>query len=122
MMPLTEKCSVYQFNNQTLGDANNVTGPVVLLKAGIPCNLHRGATLDSIDVAYALGVDNTLAAYAYFNIDAAIFLQNHYVLVDQENQAWLIRNVPSVRKRFAPTAHIKCLLMQLQLRPTGLPT
>jgi len=121
MMLLTETCRLYQFNFQTLGDANNVTGPVTLLKTNVPCNLQRGATLDPQDVAYALGVDTRLTAYAYFHTDAAPFLLNRYVLLDQENRPWIIRNVPSVRKRFAATAHIKCLLLQLQSRPNGLP-
>lgn len=116
-----EIVDIYRPVDETLSDLDDVPCAVQLVQASVPCNIHRGVELDQPDTAYTLGVDYTIGGYAYFNLCSFDNLADRYILRDADGIAWLIRNSPAKRGRFAATSHVRCLVLALQVKPNGLP-
>ena len=116
-----EQVDIYQPVVNTLSDLDDVPSSVTLVASGVPCNIHRGVQLDDADSATTGGVDFFLGGYAYFNMDQFGNLADRYMLRDSDGVAWLIKNGPAKRGRFAPTSHVRCLVLALQVKPAGMP-
>ena len=87
----------------------------------MPCNIHRGDPKAAFDLG-ALGRDPTLASYGYFSVSFAKWLASgRSVFIAATGESFRIMNIPSVRTRFAATAHVKCLLELYLQAPDGIP-
>jgi hypothetical protein len=117
---LTELVSVYRANSAVKSDLNVVPAAVTLVISGLACNIHRG-TDKAQDVSNAAGVLAVQPGFAYFAPESRIYVSDRWVILDEENVAWLIHGQPAVRTRFAATAHVRCLISRLLIRPAGLP-
>jgi hypothetical protein len=119
-MPLTETVDIYKHNAAILANLNVVPAAYTLQKAGAKCNIHRG-TPESQDEVMALGLNQGQSGYAFFAVSEKDNLGDRYILLDEQSDAWLIRVVPVVRNRFPQTAHVKCLVTLLTVKPGGIP-
>jgi len=115
-MQKTETVDIYHPGHIVLDDGNPVPSELSLVASQVACNLHRGAR-QAQDQAIAAGIYAELPALGYFEPDSAAYLKDRYVLRDAQGDAWIIRGRPSVRTRFPATAHVRCLLTLLAVKP-----
>jgi hypothetical protein len=116
-----EVCALYQPNVQTLSSKDDVSGPLTLVASNVICSLSSDADADATAAAYLLGIDPMLTVMAYFPSAVFGLVHTRTVLLDSDNTAWLIMNMPVLKNRHTATEHVQCLLRLLELRPKGLP-
>lgn len=85
------------------------------------CNIHRGDPRASYDPG-ALGIVVNQLSYGYFDPRYAAWLKaGASVFVARTGESFKIHGIPSVRVRFGPTAHVRCLLNLYLVAPQGMP-
>jgi hypothetical protein len=120
MFAPTEIVSIYRSSATIRDDKNVVTSPYTLEAENIACNLHRGVK-EARDQLLALGVIAPEYAVGFFELAAEDHLNHWWIVLDEDRAAWLIHARPVVRKRFAATQHVRCLLTLLRDKPNGVP-
>ncbi len=118
---LKESAQVYTTNLTVDSALNLIPQDAALLRSGLKCNIHRGGRLAE-DAALAIGMNATLAGLGYFENTRQnqADLISGRIIQDSDGDCWVIRGRPSVRSRFGPTKHIKCLLEFLPFKPSGI--